>query len=122
MLCPPAVRDKHINLDNWRHVIIFYLACGLRQEELRDLYVREVYPQRKDERLVVKAWHGKGGKDREVPVFSCFEQAAYAQVEYRDPLDEHMFSKAYGLFDIYSYRRRIAQELLSTCQSDHFPN
>ena len=65
----PAVRDRHINLDNWRHVTTFCLACGLRTEELRDLYVREVYRRKKDEQLVVAVRHGKGGKVREVPVF-----------------------------------------------------
>ena len=38
----PTVRDRHINLDNWQHVIQFCLASGLRREELRDLHVREV--------------------------------------------------------------------------------
>jgi hypothetical protein len=106
----PAKRDGHINLDNWRHVINFCLACGLRREELRDLYVYEIYPRRKDERLVVKVRHGKGGKDREVPVFPGREQAVYSQVEHRDP-DEHVFSKISGLLDIHSYRRQFAQEL-----------
>lgn len=36
----PAKRDKQINLDNWQHAIQFCLACGLRREELRDLYAR----------------------------------------------------------------------------------
>ena len=63
----PAKRDKQINLDNWQHVIQFCLACGLRREELRDLYVREVTPDSEHPgRLVVFVRHGKGGKHREV--------------------------------------------------------
>jgi hypothetical protein len=106
----PAVRDTHINLEHWQHVINFCLACGLRREELRDLYVREVYQRRKDERLVVFVRHGKGGKDREVPVFPGREQAVLSQVTGRQP-DEHVFVRLSSLLDIHSYRRRFAQEL-----------
>ncbi len=104
----PAVRDQHINLENWRHVINFCLACGLRREELRDLYVREVYQKRKP--LVVFVRHGKGGKDREVPVFPGREQAVLSQVEQRHP-DEHVFIRISSLLDIHSYRRQFAKDL-----------
>ncbi len=106
----PAVRDKHINLGNWRHIIDFCLGCGLRREELRDLYVREVYSRRSDGHLVVKVRHGKGGKDREVPVFPGREPAILSQVTNRHP-DEHVFPRISSLLDIHSYRRRFAQEL-----------
>jgi site-specific recombinase XerC len=95
----PVARDTHINLDNWRHVIDFCLACGLRREELRDLYVREVYPRRSDGHLVVFVRHGKGGKDREVPVFPGREQNVLSQIEHRDP-DEHVFGRISGFLDI----------------------
>ncbi len=39
----PAARDKHFQPDNWRPFINFCLSCGLRREELRDLYVRDIY-------------------------------------------------------------------------------
>ena len=106
----PAVRDTHINLDNWHHVIDFCLGFGLRREELRDLYVREVYSRRSDGHLIVKVRHGKGGKDREVPVFPGREPAILSQVTNRHP-DEHVFSRISSLLDIHSYRRRFAQEL-----------
>jgi hypothetical protein len=106
----PAVRDKHINLDHWRHVINFCLACGLRREELRDLYVREVYHRKQDQQLVVFVRRGKGGKDREVPVFPGREQAVLSQVTDRHP-DEHVFARLSSLLDIHSYRRQFAQEL-----------
>lgn len=64
----PTVRDKHINLNNWQHVIQFSLASGLRREELRDLHVRDVQV-RQDDRLVIYVVKGKGGKVRDVPVF-----------------------------------------------------
>ncbi|HEY4385720.1 MAG TPA: hypothetical protein VGN34_14790 [Ktedonobacteraceae bacterium] len=50
----PAKRDQQINLDNWQHVVQFCLACGLRREELRDLYVGEVNSDPNDPvRLVI---------------------------------------------------------------------
>ncbi len=106
----PAKRDRHINLDNWRHVVDFCLACGLRREELRDLYVHEVYHRKQDRQLVVFVRHGKGGKDREVPVFPGREQAVLSQVTDRHP-GEHVFAKLSSLLDIHSYRRRFAQDL-----------
>ena len=106
----PTIRDQHINLENWRHVIDFCLACGLRREELRDLYVREVYHRTHDRQLVVFVRHGKGGKDREVPVFPGREQAVLSQVAERQP-DEHVFTRISSLLDIHSYRRRFASEL-----------
>jgi integrase len=105
----PAKRDQHINLDNWQHVINFCLASGLRREELRDLYVREVY-RKKPDHLVVFVRHGKGGKDREVPVFPGREQAVLSQVRDRKH-DEHVFARISSLLDIQSYRRQFAQEL-----------
>lgn len=107
----PAKRDKQINLDNWQHVIQFCLACGLRREELRDLYVREVTPDPDNaRRLVVVVRRGKGGKSRIVHVFPGREQAVLSQVEGRSP-DEHIFSNISGLLDIHSFRRRFATDL-----------
>ncbi len=106
----PAKRDRQINLDNWRHVINFCLASGLRREELRDLYVREVYTRPGDQQLVVHVRHGKGGKVREVPVYPGREEGVLSQVQGRLP-DEHVFSRISGLLDIHSYRRKFAQDL-----------
>jgi len=106
----PAKRDSHINLDNWQHVIKFCLACGLRREELRDLYSRDVYVRPGDSRLVVRVIRGKGGKWREVPVFPGREQAVLDVVEERDP-DSHVFDRISGSLDIHSYRRQFAQDL-----------
>ena len=106
----PAVRDKHINLDNWQHVIRFCLACGLRREELRDVCVRDVYVRRADQRLVVRVVKGKGGKWREAPVFPGREQAVWDAVASKTS-DDHVFDRISGLLDIHSYRRQFAQEL-----------
>jgi integrase len=105
----PTVRDKHINLANWQHIIQFCLACGLRREELRDLHVRDVL-MRPDDRLVIHVVKGKGGKVRDVPVFPGREQAVLSVIKDKGQ-DEHVFTRISGLLDIHSYRRQFAQEL-----------
>jgi integrase len=106
----PAVRDAHFQPMNWQPLINFCLACGLRREELRDLYVRDVYVRSSDQCLVVRVVKGKGGKWREVPVFPGREKAVLAVVEGRGP-DTHVFDRLPSNMDIHSYRRRFAQEL-----------
>lgn len=106
----PAVRDRHINLDNWQHVIQFCLASGLRREELRDLHVRDVYIRPSDQRLVVEVVNGKGGKQRKIPVFPGREEGVLSQVEGKEP-DSHVFNRVSSLLDIHSYRRQYAQDL-----------
>lgn len=106
----PTKRDQNINLDNWQHVIGFCLASGLRREELRDLYARDVYVRASDQRLVVRVVKGKGGKWREVPVFPGRAQLVLQQVEGKEP-DTHVFNRITSLLDIHSYRRQFAQEL-----------
>jgi integrase len=106
----PAVRDRHLNLDHWQHVISFCLACGLRREELRDLRVRDVYERPGDGRLVLRVIRGKGGKWREVPIFPGREQAILSQVSGR-PADAHVFASIPRMLDIHSYRRQFAQQL-----------
>jgi integrase len=106
----PTVRDKHINLDNWQHVIKFCLSCGLRREELRDLLVRDVYERPPHGELIVQVRKGKGGKDRKVVVFPGREQAVLDAVAGKEP-EVHVFNRISGLLDIHSYRRQFAQEL-----------
>jgi len=105
-----TVRDRHINLDNWQHVIQFCLASGLRREELRDLHVRDVYTRLSDQHLVVEVVNGKGGKQRQVPVFPGREGSVTSQIEGKAP-DAHVFSRISSLLDIHSYRRQFAQDL-----------
>ena len=106
----PTQRDKHINLENWQHVIGFCLATGLRREELRDLRVRDVSARPWENSVVVQVVKGKGGKDRRVPVFPGREQAVLQQVEGKEP-DAPVLNRVSGLLDIHSYRRQFAQEL-----------
>ncbi|GCE26418.1 hypothetical protein KDA_19020 [Dictyobacter alpinus] len=106
----PAVRDRHINLANWQHVIQFCLACGLRREELRDLHVKDVYVRPSDQRLMVIVRNGKGGKRREVPVFPGRESAVLSQIAGK-PADAPVFKRVSSLLDIHSYRRQFAQDL-----------
>ncbi len=105
----PAARDKHFQPDNWRPFINFCLASGLRREELRDLYVRDIYYRPSDGQLVVHVCRGKGGKDRKVPVFPGREQAVLGVVEGRAG-DEKVFARLPDT-DIHAWRRQFAQEL-----------
>jgi integrase len=106
----PTVRDKHINLDNWQHVIKFCLACGVRREELRDLLVSDVYVRPPYNELIVQVRKGKGGKDRKIVVFPGREQAIQDAVAGKAP-EAHVFDRISSLLDIHSYRRQFAQEL-----------
>jgi hypothetical protein len=106
----PAVRDLHFQPNNWLPLINFCKACGLRREELRDLYVRDVYHRKRDGQLVVHVVKGKGGKDREVPVFPGRELSVLEVVEGREPA-EHVFGRIPSNMDIHAIRRQFAQEL-----------
>jgi integrase len=106
----PAVRDQHFQPMNWLPLIDFCQACGLRREELRDLYVRDVYHRKRDGQLVVHVVKGKGGKDREVPVFPGREPSAREVIEGREPA-EHVFDRIPNNLDIHAIRRQFAQEL-----------
>ncbi len=118
----PAKRDRQINLANWQHVIQFCLATGMRREELRDLYVREVEddPERPG-RLIVRVRRGKGGKQRAIHVFPGREQAVRSQIEGRDP-NAHVFERISGLLDIHSYRRQFAQDLYERLAGKPLPS
>ncbi len=105
----PAVRDRHFQAANWQPFINFCLACGLRREELRDLYVHDVF-RNTDGELLVHVVKGKGGKDRKVPVFPGREQSVLGVTEGRSG-DEKAFARLPSAMDIHAYRRRFAQEL-----------
>jgi integrase len=106
----PAVRDKHINLDNWQHIIQFCLACGLRRDELKVLRVRDVSIRPSDKQVVILVRQGKGGKRREVAVFPGREQAVLSAVAGKPP-EARVFDRISSLLDIHSYRRQFAQDL-----------
>ncbi len=105
-----AVRDRHFQPNNWISLINFLRACGLRREELRDLYVRDVYYRKRDGVLVVHVLKGKGGKEREVPVFPGREQQVLQVREGRQE-DEKLFPRMPSNLDIHAIRRQFAQEL-----------
>jgi len=106
----PAIRDQHFQPHNWLPLINFCKACGLRREELRDLHVRDVYHRKRDGQLVVYVAKGKGGKDREVPVFPGRELSVLEVIKGREP-DEHVFNRIPSNMDIHAIRRQFAQEL-----------
>jgi integrase len=105
----PAKRDVHFQPNNWRPLVKFVQACGLRREELRDLRVRDIY-YKTDGQLVVHVRKGKGGKERKVAVFPGREQDVLAVKEGRAE-DDIVFDRLPSAMDIHAYRRRFAQEL-----------
>jgi integrase len=64
---PVVQRNRHVNLDHWQPLVRFLEATGLRFEEVRDLYVRDVAEQG-DQSITIQVSHGKGGRTRSVPV------------------------------------------------------
>jgi len=106
----PAVRDRHLQPGNWIPLINFLRSCGLRLEELRDLYVRDIFYRQSDGHLVVHVFKGKGGKEREIPVFPGREQYVL-QVRDGRPEGEKVFSRIPVNLDIHALRRQFSQDL-----------
>jgi len=102
----PAIHDRHFRPSHWQAHIRFAQACGLRRAELRDLRVHDVYTTG-DGTLFVHVRNGKGGKAREVPVLSGYEEDVLAVVLGRAP-DEKVFDHLPRHMDVHSYRRDSA--------------
>lgn len=105
----PAARDRHLQPANFQSLIGFCLACGLRREELRDLRVRDIVID-EEGRLLVHVTHGKGGKERLVPVLVGGEDHIKGMIEGRSP-DEPVFAHLPTHLDIQALRRSYAQAL-----------
>ena len=103
----PAGYDRHFQPANWQEHIRFAQACGLRRAELRDLRVGDVYTAG-DGTLIVHVKNGKGGKAREVPVLSGYEEDVLTVVRGRAP-HEKVFEHIPRHMDVHSYRRDSAQ-------------
>lgn len=102
------IGDTHIQLANFRPLITFLQATGLRRQEARDLHCRDITAGH--DGVLVHVASGKGGKIREVPVLPGHEQAVLDAVVGRDP-DERVFVRIPGRIDVHSYRREYAQAL-----------
>jgi hypothetical protein len=59
---------------------------------------------------LVHVANGKGGRQREVPVFPGREAAVLSVLNERDP-QAHVFEKIPKNLDVHSYRRAFAQDL-----------
>jgi integrase len=117
----PALRDKHFQPNNWTLLINFLQACGLRREEIRDLYVRDVYYRQSDGQLVIHVLKGKGGKEREVPAFPGREPSVLQAVEGR-AAHEKVFPRLPTALDIHAIRRQFAQELYEHYSGQPLPS
>ena len=105
-----AIRDKDFQPENWRPLLGFLEATGLRRAELQRLQVEDIRenPATGKLEVVIKKGHGKGGRPRDVPVLPGREQEVLAQRTDRDP-HERVFSRIPSHLDIHSVRRLYAQ-------------
>lgn len=106
----PTRQDRHFQPQHWARELAFIRACGLRREELCNLFVREVYLSKKTGYLVVAVRNGKGGLPREARVLPGRERDVLSLIESR-PAHEHVFVHLPKDMDIHSYRREYAQAL-----------
>jgi integrase len=110
----PVVHDRHFQPANWKPLLNFLRATGLRRNELRLLHVRDIVARDTDPayfgQTTVKVLNGKGGKSRTVPVLAGHEQDVLAMRAGRAE-EELVFSSIPKHLDIHSYRRAYAQAL-----------
>jgi integrase len=105
---PVVQRNRHVNLDHWQLLVHFLEATGLRFEEVRDLYVRDV-TEYGDGSITVQVVRGKGGRARSVPVLPGREEDVHSVVVGHSP-DEHTFARVPQM-EIHVFRRSYAQAL-----------
>jgi len=103
----PIDGNPHFQPEHWPAHVTFAQATGLRRSELRDLRVRDVFHNERDQ-LVVHVNNGKGGRSRDVPVLPGYEQDILAVIEGR-PLDERVFRSIPKHMNVHGYRRASAQ-------------
>jgi integrase len=103
-------RTKDFNPGNWRPLILFLRATGLRRDEVRRLQVEDIEenPDTGALEVVVKKGHGKGGRPREVPVLPGCEQDVLCQRDGRAP-QELVFPRIPSHLRPHSLRREYAQ-------------
>jgi integrase len=100
--------NRHFQPAHWPEQVAFAQATGLRRSELRDLRIRDV-SRREDGQLSVHVKNGKGGRARDVPVLSAYEQEILAIIAGR-PSDERIFTSIPKQMPVHTYRRASAQE------------
>lgn len=93
----------------WRPLISFARACGLRRSELASLRVADVFTTRPGQVLVLVR-NGKGGRERLAPALPDHEQDILASVTGRQP-QERVFARIPGRLDVHALRRAYAQAL-----------
>jgi integrase len=104
--CHPVVqRNRHVNLDHWQPLVRFLEATGLRFEEVRDLYVRDI-TEHGDGRITVQVVRGKGGRARSVPVLLGREEDVRSVVSGRSPT-EHAFARVPQM-ETHVFKRRLS--------------
>lgn len=104
-----AVRADHeFQHENWRELIDFARATGLRRHELAAVRVEDILAT--EAGLHVHVRRGKGGKERYVPVLPGHEEAVLAAIRGRSP-QERVWPRIPVRLDVHAYRREYAQAL-----------
>ncbi len=108
----PKRHDRHFQSANWQSLLKFLQATGLRRNEARNLFVRDIVERDPDyeDRPTVRVVNGKGGKPRIVPVLVGHEQDVLCMKDGHKP-DERVFLSIPKHLDVHSYRREYAQTL-----------
>ncbi|PZN07037.1 MAG: integrase [Bacillota bacterium] len=99
---------KELRAGKWRDLAAVAQATGLRRRELESVRVGDV--RWEAGRLIVHVRHGKGGRERDVPVLRGKEDAVLRVIAGRDPA-ERIFSYVPSYMDVHAYRRQYARML-----------
>jgi integrase len=104
----PKAMDAKFSVERNRDLVDFSLACGLRRHELQELRVGDVY--RDGNQLWVHVERGKGGRKREVPVLTAFQERVLEIIHGKN-LDDFVIERIPVRADIHGYRREYANSL-----------
>jgi integrase len=117
-----TVREREFQSANWRQLIRFLQATGLRRAEVRLLQVEDIQndPLAGDLEVIVKKGHGKGGRLRRIPVLPGHEQDVLSLRDGREP-QELVFLQIPSHLDIHAIRREYAQSYYQQLSGRELP-
>lgn len=110
-----ARRDLDFAPEQWRDLLTFLDATGLRRSEARHVHVRDVCECPNGALSVYVV--GKGGKRRLVPVLPAHTDAVRSLVSDRRP-DERLIARIPSHLDVHAHRRGFAQATYAQASSD----
>lgn len=105
----PVDMDKHFEPDNYKDLVDFCRATGLRRHELEAICPGDIFW--KNDKLIAFVRQGKGGKPREVTVLPGMELRVLQIMSGRQP-DKPIFDHVPTKMDVHSYRAGYASARL----------